>query len=196
MTAGVLDRIASFFSTDVVKVIIVSNAGEEVQQFPDAIPMKVSVNRQARLFKSPLETSVNVTDHKVIDQDLITLSLIIPNGLYKETYQLIDQIFIRSDSLTIQTKAATYDNMIIQAMPHEENPEYFDAITMNLALEETQFATLNVVTLPADKVSEPQQSDTQDRGTQNPVEPGQSVAAQIRDSLSDAIGSFSGLFGG
>ena len=76
--AGPLQRIASFFATDVVALY---NTNED-QVFADAIPMKVSVNATSLQFEHPLEDSSVITDHRVILPDEISLMMTIPKGMY------------------------------------------------------------------------------------------------------------------
>ncbi len=176
--ANTLDRIASFFATDVVSIY---NTSEE-QIFAEAIPMKASINRYSQQFEHPLEDSTVITDHRIIMPDEIQLSLTIPNGLYKDIYEQITSTFNKGDLLEVRTKAATYTNMLIQAMPHDENPERFDAIDMILNLKETQFRSVTIENLPFEEVEQKDQSSTVDRGEQNPVETS-SVASQIVDGI-------------
>ena len=185
MALQVLDRIASFFATDVVAVY---NASED-QVFAKAIPMKASVNRYSQQFEHPLEDSTVITDHRVIMPDEIQLSMTIPNGRYKDVYEQITTTFNSGDLLEVRTKAATYTNMVIQAMPHDENPEKFDAIDMILSLKETQFESVTIEVLSFQEVSRKDQSSSVDRGEQNPVDTG-SVAARIVDGITESIKGF------
>lgn len=184
---AVLDRIASFFSTDVVGVY---NTSDE-QVFAQAIPMKVSVNRSSLQFEHPLEDSTVITDHRVILPDELQLSLIIPQGRYKDVYEQISTSFAKGDLLEVRTKAATYTDLVIQAMPHEENPEKFDAIELTMELKETQFESVSIEVLPFEEVEQKDQSSTVDRGEQNPAAEG-SVATQIVDGVKNLIKEFTG----
>lgn len=186
--AGPLQRIASFFATDVVALY---NTNED-QVFADAIPMKVSVNATSLQFEHPLEDSSVITDHRVILPDEISLMMTIPKGMYKDVYAQMRSSYINGDLFQVRTKAFTYDNMVIQAMPHEETPEKFDAIDLILEMKETQFESVVIEILSFDKVEDKTQSDSVDRGEQNP-ETSVSAAAQITDSARELI---SGFFGG
>jgi hypothetical protein len=181
----ILDRIASFFATDVVAIY---NASQE-QVFAKAIPMKASINRQSQQFEHPLEDSTVITDHRVILPIEIQLSMTIPNGRYKDVYEQIASAFINGDLLEVRTKAATYTNMVIQAMPHDENAERFDAIDMIISLKETQFESVSIEVLPFNEVVRKDQSSSVDRGQQNPASTS-SVASQIVDGVKELIQGF------
>jgi len=178
----VLDRIASFFATDVVAIY---NTSEE-QVFADAIPMKAAINSTLQKFDHPLEDSTVITDHIVINPDQVSLSLTIPKGLYKDTYNQIRQAYQSGDLFEVRTKAANFTNMLITGLPHEENPEKFDAIDMVLEMEETQFESVIIATLQFQEVARKDQATSVDRGEQNPAD-ASSVAAQIFDQAQEFI---------
>jgi len=54
-------------------------------------------------------------------------------------YGEIRELFRAAVILTVQTRAETYDNMLLTAMPHDERPEEFDALTITLQLREAIF---------------------------------------------------------
>lgn len=180
--ASLLDRISSSFAEDVVSIYNVSNE----QVFENSFPMKASVSRYSNQFEHPLEDSTVITDHRVIMPVEISLIMIIPNGIYKDVYRNIRKSFNDADILEVRTKADTFSNMIIQAMPHEENPEKFDAIDIILELKETQFETINITTLPFNNVVDKTQSDSVNRGEQN-SESNESLAVRALNAIVDAI---------
>lgn len=175
---NVLGAIVSLFSTDVVAIY---NDSED-QVFSDSIPMKASVNPQVKSFEHPLETSVVVTDHRVLLPIEIRIQMIIPDGQYVEVYKDIRQAFENADIFSIQTKVDIFDNMLLVGIPHEEDPDKFDAITIELSFKETQFANLTIVTLPADQVSDPTQSSLIDRGVQNAKAATGSIGTRLFDT--------------
>jgi hypothetical protein len=64
--------------------------------------------------------------------------------------------------LVVQTKTGIYSNMWIESLPHEEDPEFYDAVPIALKLKEVLFA------IPQRNLSprSPQDSSTVDRGNQ------------------------------
>jgi hypothetical protein len=64
----------------------------------------------------------------------------------------------------VQTKSGVYHNQLIAAMPHEENPDMFDALAIALRLQQAQFAT----TTNSFANKNPSQASTVNRGNQQP----------------------------
>lgn len=140
------------------------------QQFVQARPVRARVNETSRMMDYPVETGTILTDHHIINQREIELSLIVPSEFYISTYAQIRNAFLTAQLLTVQTKASVYPNMVIQAMPHEENPDMYDAITVALRLKEILFVMPNSIAAPSQPAyyspSLPQYENTQPRGFQ------------------------------
>jgi len=137
------------------------------QVFPGGRPIKATIKEEATFFKHPLENSTSRTDHIIFNPVEITLNVVLIGEQYRNVYQQIKQIFRGQTQLIVQTKTDTYENMYIQGMPHDEDPGSFDAVIMSLMLAETQLAATEVV-FQAARLSD---SDTVDRGQQEPREP-------------------------
>ncbi len=115
------------------------------QVFAGARPMKADVRETARLMKRPAETGVTISDHKILNPNMIELSLIIPAEFYNSTYQQIRSAWINSTLLSVQTRSGVYRNMVIEEMPHLEDPELYDVITMGLRFTEIQYVVPNSI---------------------------------------------------
>lgn len=135
------------------------------QLFQNARPIKASVRQNARAMEHPLESGQIITDYRVILPIEIEMSVIVMNQFYQSTYQEILNAFLNSTLLTVQTKTATYQNMIIAEMPHEESPELFDALPMGLRFKQVRVVTQDSTFAPADQT----QTTTQTLGEQNPT---------------------------
>lgn len=132
------------------------------QVFPKARPLKAAIKEDSKLMEHPLETGATVIDHRVIQPIEIEFSMILPNGEYRNIYQQIKQIYLNATLLIVQTKTASYSNMVIQSLPQEQDPEMFDAVLIALKLREVQFATSTVTIIPRNPVN----NSTVDRGIQ------------------------------
>lgn len=154
------------------------------QLFRLARPIKAAVKEDSKLMEHPLETGATITDHSILLPLEIELSLIATRGEYVDVYQRIKQSFRNRDLLVAQTKTGLYENMIIQSMPHEEDPEMFDSIAIAVTLREVLLVTAQFAKLPAKKVRNPSNSSTVDKGQQQP-----------KTSSKTATGSGSVLFG-
>ena len=133
-------------STGAVDVFaILDSAGNQVIE--NGRPLQASIIRSSKKFTHPLENNATRADGKIITPVQISVSIIFQGGDYESGYRELERLFERSDSLMVRTKVRTFDNMIITDMPHKEDSAAYDAITVDIKLEETLLAT--VVILPA-----------------------------------------------
>lgn len=136
------------------------------QVFPTARPVKAIVNEISKPMEHPVETGVIITDHRIILPIEIEISFILKPADYRSVYQQIKLLYTNAPFLTVQTKAATYKNMIISAIPHEENVELYNAIPLILRLKQVQIVAPQSGTLPASSVKNPVNQSTVARGNQ------------------------------
>jgi len=118
------------------------------QLFTDARPLKANIKKAAKLMTHPVETGSVLTDHRVIGQIEIGLAMVLTPETYVDTYNQINAVYIGVNTVQVQTNTGLYPPMLIESMPHEENPEHFDTITMVIKLIEVIFATPSSSPLP------------------------------------------------
>lgn len=118
------------------------------QVFRDARPMKASIKEKAKYMRNPVETGSVITDHRIFEPIEIDLSVVLIPETYVATYQEIREIYLGLNSVSVQTKTGIYTDLFIESMPHEENPEHYDTITMVLKLTECVFVTPSTSALP------------------------------------------------
>jgi hypothetical protein len=145
------------------------------QLFTEARPLKAAIKEEAKLMTHPVETGASVTDHRIIQPVEIDLSLIVQSADYKSIYNRIKATYLNGDSLNIQTKTGVYKNMVIASIPHDEDPEMFDALTIAMKLTEVLYVTAQYAVLPARKVKNKTKASTTDSGEQQ-------AAAEKKDS--------------
>jgi len=150
---------------DVVAVL----AADFSQVFARARAIKASVGRTSRAMEHPLETGATIIDHRIINPNTVDLGLILSSADYKAVYQQVENLFNRGELLTVQTRVASFSNMLIEKMPHEETTDVFDGITMQLSLKEARLVQAQFSALPPSKVARPKDSDTAKRGQQQPT---------------------------
>lgn len=136
------------------------------QVFVNARPIKAMISEQAKVMEHPIETGAVITDHRIIQPVEIELSLILIASDYRNVYQQIKQLYRAGEILTVQTRTDTYQNMLIQKLPHDEDPEMFDVVALALGLKEAQFVTAQFGTLPASKVRDATDASTTQKGQQ------------------------------
>jgi hypothetical protein len=151
--------------TAAVDVVAIFNQNFQ-QLFATARPIKATVKEDSKLMEHPLETGATIIDHMIILPVEIELSLILKRGEYRDVYERIRQTFINREIVLVQTKTALYDNMIIQSLPHDEEPELFDTIAVALKLRHVQIVTAQFAKLPPRAVRNKSQVSTVDRGQQ------------------------------
>ena len=134
------------------------------QVFKGARPIKATVKEESKLMEHPTEDGTVVTDHKVNLPVEIEFTLLIPGKNYRDVYEEIRQLFLDGEFLTVQTKSGTYGDQVIEAMPHDEDPEMFDVLTVTLKTKEVIIVEANIMSLPAKDVKNPSQARTTNSG--------------------------------
>ncbi len=139
-----------------------------LQVFEDARPMRVQVSEPSKYMNHPLEDATIVTDHRIILPVEITISFILRPENYRNTYLLIRQAYLSAFRFSVQTKANTYTGMYISDIPHEEDPAFFDTITMVVQFREVQFFQAQSQLLSDSNVINAIDASTISRGEQLP----------------------------
>ncbi len=145
------------FAQDVVAVY----DSNYTQLFPRARILKATVKEDSKVMEHPLETGATIIDHRIILPIEIDLSFILSSQDYREVYQEIKQIFLEAELLIVQTRSAVYTNQLIASIPHEEDPEMFNSITIAMSLKQALFVTSEASIVPKDSTK----SSTTTRGT-------------------------------
>lgn len=138
---------SGFLASFAEDVVAVFDEGFD-QLFADARPLKANVKEGQKLMEHPVETGSIITDHRVIKPYEIDLAMVLTPETYANTYQQIKSVLIGIKAVQIQTMTDLYSNLFIEDMPHEENPEHFDTITMVLKFKQVIFATPSSSALP------------------------------------------------
>lgn len=121
------------------KTIFVTNqAGEEV--FPNAQFLKAEISPESRPMEHPVESGATITDHRIILPTEIELSTILSTEDYKDVYKQISSLYYQGTLLTVQCRAGTFTNQLIQGIPHTEDAEQYDAIVLSLKLKQVLIA--------------------------------------------------------
>lgn len=120
--------------------VMITRADNGQQVFAAARPMKANVYEVAELMEHPLEDGSAVTDHIVYRAVEIEQPLIITGSdELASVFDEIRQLYLSGEVLNVQTRARLYESMVIQAIPHDEQPDSFDSVTVGLQLKEARF---------------------------------------------------------
>lgn len=138
------------------------------QVFPLARPIKAFIDESARAMEHPVETGTVITDHIIFLPNEIELQMILPADEYRSVYQQIEQIYKAATILSVQTRASTYKNMFIYRMPHQEDTDLFNTITLSLRLRQILIIETTTQALPAAAVKNPVDQSTIKNGLQQP----------------------------
>jgi len=145
------------------------------QIFRDARVIKAVLKENSKLMEHPVESGAIITDHRVILPVEIDLSMLVTSVNYQDVYKQIRQYFFNATLLVVQTRSGIYENQLIAALPHEEDPTMYNAISIALSLKQVQIVVAQYGVVPKRQ----SQTTTIDRGTQQgTVAPPQSTIAQ------------------
>lgn len=143
------------------------------QLFREARAIKAVVKESAKVMEHPVETGAIISDHRIILPVEIDLSLILASSDYQSVYKSIRQYYLNATLLIVQTRSGIYENQIISALPHEEDPTMYNALTVALSLKQVFFVTAQYGVVPKHATN----SNTVNRGTQQgtPVDNGSAL---------------------
>lgn len=147
------------------------------QMFPKARPLKALVREPSRIMKHPAETGVVLADYQVIDPVIIEFPVMIPSQYYAATYQQILAARNAPTLLSVKTPLRTYANMIISDVPSEYSPEHYNAVIINLKLEQILYA------LPGTPQQQPANYSPASPANQNTAQSGLQQGAALGTQL-------------
>ncbi len=152
------------------------------QVFPLARAMKINVLPTSKLMDHPIEDGATRTDFRIFNPTEIELSVICTSRQYKSVYQQIKSAYLSGDVFFVTSKADTYSNMMIQAMPHDEIPDMFDVISVAIKMRQVILVATQYQPLPAAQVQDPNDQSTVNTGATTP-KPGPSLLADAFPKL-------------
>lgn len=135
------------------------------QLFADARPMRATIRQNARAMEHPIESGQIITDYRIILPIEIEIPFMVAPEFYRDTYEQIQNLFLNSELLLVQTVASLYVNMIISEMPHQESPEHFNSLHILLRFKQVQVVASETTFAP----ESPTDTNTQNIGVQNPT---------------------------
>lgn len=132
-----------------IDVVAVIDQQTLIQVFHDARPVRALVRETARVMDYPVETGAIVSDHRISNPTEIELTCIIPEKFYDSAYPEIRNAWQNATLLKVQTRVGTYSNMIISDLPHEEEPDMFNVITITIKMREVIFVAPSSIAAPS-----------------------------------------------
>jgi hypothetical protein len=162
------DAVNQFNSNYTYDVVAIVDPDTGLQLFEAAESMKANVGPLSKLMDHPLEDGSPVTDYRIVLPVSIELGILVNAQDFDSTYDQIKDAFTQGDFLTVRTNADTFENMVIEGMPHDESPELFGMLAISLRLREVNLITVQYQALPASQVETPTDQSTVQRGEQQP----------------------------
>lgn len=156
---------ANFTAADVVGIF---DSSTSQQLFTNARPIKARVNEVAKVMEHPLANGSTIVDHVVILPIQIDLSIICTPDTYRDVYATLKQYFVQKNLVTVQTKTARYPRMLINAMPHDEDPDMWNTISIGLSLRQAQIVQAKFGTIPQGTAKNPVNTSTVETGQKQP----------------------------
>lgn len=172
-----MTRFAAGVPTAAADVVAIFDEGFN-QVFERARPIKGMIKEAAKPMEHPVETGSTITDHRIILPVEITLTVILDPSDYRATYEQIKQLFLKSTLLTVQTRTGIYRNQFIVEMPHDEDPEMFDTVSMSIKTKEVILVDAQAGRMTIGTVRNPANASTTDRGEQQGRNSG-SILSQV-----------------
>lgn len=139
-----------------------------------ARPMRAHIDPKAVVMRHPVESGGVKADWRVILPIEIEVTVFLTGDEYRDAYQAVRAIFLGDDLVSVQTKTDTYFNQMLAAMPHEEDPDQFDIIAMQLRFSETIIIDAQIQALAPAQAS-PTDTSTANTGEKQPQTIAQSV---------------------
>lgn len=131
-----------------VDIIAVLDQESMTQIFRDARPVKATVRETARVMDYPIETGAILSDHRISNPTEIEMICLIPSKAYSSAYPVIRNAWVNATLLSVQTRLGTYRNMIISDLPHEEEPDIFNAVTISIKFREVIYSAPSSIASP------------------------------------------------
>lgn len=164
-------------ATDLVAVL-----NENLNQvFEGAYITTANIAEESQVMSHAVETGATIVDEIVLQPISITLSVTLNPNNYRSIYQEIKQAYLSRALLTVQTKADSYSSMVIEKIPHDEEPNVFDTITIAISLKEVKFVDTQYEEFKLDNIKNSSNASSKKRGNINcPVyEPGSNNVVDI-----------------
>lgn len=127
-------------------------------------PLHIIVGRTRRMTEYAIEDGSTLSDHIVDDPLEITIDMMVTEDM-EQAYSALVTEWQAKEPMGIQTRTATYDNMVLVSIPHEE-PSDMIGVTVTLRFRELRTSSPKTGEAPmrVSTVKNPVQSNTQNRG--------------------------------
>lgn len=151
--------------------------------FSSSNPMRLSVFDEKRITRFPVESGEERSDHVVTNAIEISIEFVLSGFDAREQFKAIRQAFFDHRLVTVQSRMATYEDMLIEAMPHEETRYVYDGAVVPVRLVQWRAIEPEYGELQQEQVANPAQSSTVQRGRQEGQEVPEGGETERRGSV-------------
>lgn len=145
--------------------------------------IKAEVKEESKVMSHPVESGQTIEDEIVFQPVEVTLNMVLDPSSYRATYQEIKGLYTKREIITVQTKVNSYNSLVIESLPHDEDSSLFDTIAIAIRLKEVRFVETEYEAYTPTKVRNPADASTKKTGE-----------AKTEDA-SGKLGSIAGKFG-
>ena len=131
--------------------------------------MALDVLDEKKYTQFQVEDGSSRSDHSIKLPIAITLPFRIAENT-RVTFENLRQAYLNDRILIVQSRVASYESMVIEAMPHSETVDNLMGVTVDIRLVEWRTVTPVYGELPLGTTRNPAQSSTIPRGQQQTTE--------------------------
>ncbi|MDO1709649.1 hypothetical protein Q2357_06610 [Proteus mirabilis] len=131
--------------------------------FDSVSPIQINVRDEHKATQFQVESGETRSDHVIINPVEIGIDLLL-TGEMKNIFSSMQQAFDEHKLVGIQTRAKTYQPMLLTSFNHDEIPDMIDAIKLSLRFIEWRTVEPEYGDLPPRATQKPAQSSTVNRG--------------------------------
>jgi hypothetical protein len=157
--------------------------------FDGAHIMAVDVIDEKRYTQFQVENGTSRSDHSVKLPIIINMPMLITEET-RATFENLRQAFLNDQILIVQTRVASYESMVIEAMPHTETVDNLLGVQVNIRFVEWRTVTPVYGDFPLGTTRNPAQSSTVPRGQQQTADASGAEGAEARRKGSVLAGVF------
>lgn len=178
---------AWFYNNESVPVIaVLDNDGNQL--FQSAVNMRCRVKHEKVYPEHPLENANVIFDDVYPIPTEASLDFVLNPDDYRDVYKEIYQAWDNNAEFTIITRVETIKNMRLPRIPHDENTDMMNTISITLAFKKMNFSQVTTQALSSDDVANPADADKVNGGKKS-TSPTGSLGARGLDWLRSRFGN-------
>lgn len=148
-----------------IEVVAILDAETFQVLFDGGHIMALDVLDEKKYTQFQVEDGSSRSDHSIKLPIVITVPFRIAENT-RVTFENLRQAYLNDRILIIQSRVASYESMVIEAMPHSETVDNLMGVTVDIRLVEWRTVTPVYGALPLGTTRNPAQSSTIPRGQQ------------------------------